>query len=56
MLKIYKLCYSYPVLKCRELLNRGVLNRRDHCIHHITAKQFVVVPTHSSLNHIEIHK
>ncbi len=29
---MYKWCHWYPVLKCRELLNRGVLNRRDHCI------------------------
>ncbi len=27
---IYEWCHWYPVLKCRELLNRGVLNRRDH--------------------------
>ncbi len=32
VLQIYKWCYWYPVLKCRELLNRGVLNRGDHCI------------------------
>ncbi len=33
MLKIYKWCHLYPALKCRELLNRGVLNRRDRCIY-----------------------
>ncbi len=31
ILKIYNWCHWYPVLKCREFLNRGVLNRRDHC-------------------------
>ncbi len=28
---MYRWCHWYPVLKYRELLNRGVLNRRDHC-------------------------
>ncbi len=32
ILKTYEWCHWYPVLKCRELLNRGVLNCRDHCI------------------------
>ena len=32
ILKIYEWCHWYPVLKCMELLNRGVLNRRDHCM------------------------
>ncbi len=31
ILKIYEWSHRYPVLKCRELLNRGVLNCRDHC-------------------------
>ncbi len=31
-LKVYKWCHWYPVLKCRELLNRGALNCRDHCM------------------------
>ncbi len=33
ILEIYKWFHWYPVLKCRELLNRGVLNHRDHCIY-----------------------
>ncbi len=29
--KYKKLCQWWPVLKCRDLLNRWVLNHRDHC-------------------------
>ncbi len=31
ILKIYKWCHWYPMLKCRELINRGVFNCRNHC-------------------------